>query len=76
MVEADTGYSGKRKSEQWDECSRCGFIYPLSQLRRQTGDGGSIIVCTAIPCYDEPSRGDLIPIELPSEPPLDIVQDG
>src|SRR3990167_8329186 len=25
----------KRYREQWEECSRCGFTYPLSQLRRQ-----------------------------------------
>lgn len=65
--------TSRKFSEQWDTCSRCGFVYPLSKLRRQVGDGGAIIVCTVVPCYDEPSRNDLLPMELPSEEPLDFV---
>jgi len=74
-IEAETGKSGKRYSEQWEECSRCGFTYPFSQLRVQSGDGGASIVC--IPhCYDEPSRGDLTPPEMPTEQPLSFVPEG
>ena len=70
--EGNTAIS-RRFSEQWDTCARCGFVYPFSQLRRQPGDGGAIIVCTVIPCYDEASRNDLLPIELPTEQPLEFI---
>ena len=65
----------KRYREQWEECSRCGFTYPLSQLRLQQGDGGSVVVCVSH-CLDEPSREDLRPNEYPTEAPLSFVDDG
>jgi len=65
--ELQTGKSGKKRDEQWETCSRCGFVYPLSQL---------VTVCTVIPCYDELSSGDYRrEVDLPVEPPLDIVED-
>lgn len=70
-----TGKSGKRYHEQWMECSRCGFFYPFSQLRMQTGDGGNVVVCS-ISCFDEPSRGDYeANMEKPTEKPLTFVED-
>ncbi|OGG66040.1 hypothetical protein A2Z56_00135 [Candidatus Kaiserbacteria bacterium RIFCSPHIGHO2_12_45_16] len=74
--EVQGGKSGKRYSEQWETCARCGFNYPQSQLIRQRGDGGMVTVCTVIPCYDEPSSGDYRrETDLPVEPPLNIVED-
>ena len=76
-AEDQTGKSGKRSSEQWEECSRCGFNYPLSQLVRQRGDGGNVIVCTVISCADESSAGDYRTArELPTEAPLKFVDGG
>ena len=71
-------YTGEGRSrqlhEQWEECSRCGFTYPLSQLRKQQGDGGMVTVCTVIPCYDEQSHGDYeAAMRKPVEPPLKFV---
>lgn len=74
MVDSDTGKSGKQVGEQWDECSQCGFIYPFSQLVRQTGDRGGQIVCT-VSCLDEPSSGDYRQNELPTEKPLELVDE-
>ena len=75
-VTADTGKAGKRYAEQWDECSRCGFTYPFSQLVRQPGDGGNVIVCT-VTCLDEPSAGDYrTATELPTEAPLKFIEGG
>ena len=63
-----------RTGEQQEECARCGFTYPLSQLRKQQGDSGMITVCTVIPCYDEASHGDYeASMRKPVEPPLKFV---
>lgn len=72
-VDANTGKSGKRYSETWDECSRCGFIYPISELVYQQGDRGGQIVCIKT-CLDEPSSGDYKQNELPTEPPIPFVE--
>ena len=69
-----SGKTNHKRSEQWEECQRCGFIYPLSELRIQRGDGGGVIVCLRT-CYDEPSREDMRPDKLPQEEPLLFVDD-
>lgn len=72
-VEQDTGKSGKSRNEQWDECSRCGFVFPLSELVIQQGDRGGMIVC--IYDFDEPASGDYKQRDLPVEPPLKFIED-
>ena len=65
-----------RKNQQWETCTRCGFTYPISEMRLQTGDGGAALVCQKL-CFDEPSLNDLRPEELPKEKPLVFVgEDG
>lgn len=71
----DIGDSNKPMlGEQWQTCGRCGFDYPLSQLRIQPGFGGGFVVCI-VHCYDDPSVEDLRPDELPTEEPLKFVDD-
>lgn len=65
-----------RKSSQWETCARCGFFYPISEMRLQPGDGGNVKVCVEY-CYDQPSIEDLKPMELPKEAPyLFVDEDG
>lgn len=64
-----------RQSTQWETCSRCGFTYPIAEIRLQAGDGGNVKVCT-VSCWDEPSIQDLRPDELPKEKPLIFVDEG
>lgn len=33
----------------WKTCDRCGFDYPMHQIRKQRG----LFVCTVIPCVDD-----------------------
>lgn len=76
---SDYGYTSRSRrqiGEQWDKCSRCGFAYPFSQLRRQSGDGGTVLICIEH-CYDEPSYGDYRSTsDLPTEQPLKFVDEG
>lgn len=34
--------------EQWQECDRCGFMYPMSRMSKQKG----LLLCIAL-CYDD-----------------------
>lgn len=61
-----------RRSTQWETCDRCGFIYPIAEMRIQPGEGGGAKVCVAY-CLDQPSYGDLNRVPLPEEKPYQFV---